>query len=445
MNKVSLSRLFLHIGLSLVLLGLSYSFFITPPSAEAAPLCVNTTGTGGCYTDLATAVAAASSGDTISIDAGTYATTGSQLVIDKNLTISGAGAGSTVIVPGGSTGSSGDARGWFLITSGTFNLSNLTLDGSGFSIHQAMRFNGGSGSVSNITIQNIVYSKYIGFGIASYSNVSVTGSTFQNIERVGVIFFGTGVTNAIYSGNTYVGNGAGDYVNYGVEFGGGAVGTVSGSSFSNIYGVAVSDGSESGGILATTYYGGGTSATITGNAFENNSYGIIVGYDTADTSTANASNNCFINNSILGFASNGASGLTLNGANNWWNSATGPVVDGTNGVSPDVPFTPFLTAAPAFCGGPVAGNTGDFPNIGMVKISVEQAQPAYDSAGGSIIRHNGGHELWLPHDYDSNGFDTYVVTETMMVDGRLWVGMWLGSQTYGWVPIDMVTIIYDPS
>lgn len=61
------------------------------------------------------------------------------------------------------------------------------------------------------------------------------------------------------------------------------------------------------------------------------------------------------------------------------------------------------------------------------------------------VSFNGGQELWLPHDYDMNGFDTYVVTETMTVDGRIWVGMWLGTQSYGWVPLDMVTIIYDPS
>lgn len=137
-------------------------------------------------------------------------------------------------------------------------------------------------------------------------------------------------------------------------------------------------------MLVTTFFGGGTAVTVTGNTFENNSYGIVGGYDAADISVVNATNNCFINNG-LGFGSSGAVGMTLNATDNWWNSATGPVVDGPNGVSSDVVYTPFLITAPVFCGGSVVPHAGDFPNIGMVKISVEQAQPAYDSAGGSII------------------------------------------------------------
>ncbi len=440
-------KLALRLSLCLAVIVFSYSFIITPPSAEAAPLCVNTTGTGGCYTDLVTAIGAASSGDTISIAAGTYTTTGSQVVIDKSLTITGAGAGSTIIMPTANTGGSGDGQAWILVTTGgVLNLSNVTIDGTGYSIFRAIIVNGGSSTINNIAMQNIRHtSQYLGLGISvqGTSSASVTNSTFNNIGRIGAHFRGPGVTGT-FSGNTYVGKGSGDFLDYGVEFGGGAVGTVSGNSFSNIYGVAASDGSTSAGMLVTTYFGGGTNVTVTNNVFENNSNGIAGGYDLADTSVVNASGNCFINNG-LGFVSSGALGMTLNAANNWWNSVTGPIVDGFNGVNSDVVYMPFLTAPPAICGGPVAGNSGDFPNIGMVKISVEQAQPAYDSAGGSIIRHNGGHELWLPHDYDGNGFDTYVVTETMMVDGRLWVGMWLGSQTYGWVPLDLVTVIYDPS
>ncbi len=79
-------------------------------------------------------------------------------------------------------------------------------------------------------------------------------------------------------------------------------------------------------------------------------------------------------------------------------------------------------------------------NAGMIQISTSQAQPVYEDAGGGLVRVE-GQELWLPHDFDGNGFDTYLVQSTQEVDGRTWVEISLADKYPNvWVPLDMVTI-----
>jgi hypothetical protein len=80
------------------------------------------------------------------------------------------------------------------------------------------------------------------------------------------------------------------------------------------------------------------------------------------------------------------------------------------------------------------------PNLGLIMITAAQAQPVYQSAAGELIRVNGA-DLWLPTDADNSGFDTYVVADVEHVDGRHWVGIFLGSEDWGWVPLDEVTPI----
>ncbi|MEZ4686939.1 MAG: hypothetical protein R3B47_12995 [Bacteroidia bacterium] len=96
------------------------------------------------YTNLQDAITDAStlSGYFIEVAAGTYPEVG-QIVIDKNLTIHGAGCGNTVFTPTANTGSSGDSRGWWLVNPGIeFHLSNVTLDGSGYLVWQGIRQRG---------------------------------------------------------------------------------------------------------------------------------------------------------------------------------------------------------------------------------------------------------------------------------------------------------------
>lgn len=130
-----------------------------------------------------------------------------------------------------------------------------------------------------------------------------------------------GVTNAIITGNTYTGKGDGDWLDYGVEVGGGAGATITNNNISNNTGVASSDSSTSAGILVTVYYGSGTTATITGNTLTGNSTGLAVGYDSADASAVTAEYNRFIDNEFNIVATSAT--VETDASPNWFGSISG--------------------------------------------------------------------------------------------------------------------------
>lgn len=321
------------------LLALSMALGIIRP-ASAATLCVNPSGTDGCHTTLQAAIAAASSGDVINVAAGTYNETG-QIVIDKDLSIIGADAATTIITPTGNTGTSGDARGWFLVNSGvTFNLSNVTLDGSGHQIFAAL-YSHGPGTIENNIVKNMRYQQYLGFGFMFYDAgaVTVRNNTASNIERVGYYFNGT--TNAVVDSNTYTGKGDGDWLDYGVEVEKGAVVEIMNNTITNCTGVASSDGSTSAGMLMTTYFAPGATANVHDNTFQDNYIGIAVGYDGTDTSSCTANDNYFSGNDYAISSTN----PVVNAEGNWYGDASGPSGVGLPGtgdaVEGNVDFRPW--------------------------------------------------------------------------------------------------------
>ena len=334
-------------GLYIVRPGTPLAFFDIAEFTEAFPVHNVTQDT--YFSTIQAAIAAAVAGDTINVAPGEYVEVG-QIVINKNLTIVGADKATTIIKPAQNTGSVADERAWFLVNSGVeFNLSNVTLDGAGYQIHQAIRTHG-SGTIDNNIIKNMYYTKYIGFGIAVYDGTAViSNNTFTDIERVFVHVYGVNPTQTHVINNVFTGAGAGDKVQYAIEVGGGGNALIENNTISNFRAVAVSDGSGSAGILVTTYYATGTKATILDNTITNNLTGVYVGYDENDTSDVQIEGNTLTNNDgqVVSTA------RAVDASPNWWGSIAGP---GASQIVGPVTFVPWCgDAACSFLVYPMVG------------------------------------------------------------------------------------------
>ena len=304
----------------------------------------------GCdYPTLQEAIEAAGFGDRISVAAGTYSEIG-QIVIDKDLTIQGAGLGQTIFRPAADTGSSGDSRGWWLVTPGVlFDLGDVTLDGSGFKVYQGIRHRG-EGLVQRVALENLQFNpsgpEYAGSGVVAFGSgpVDVFSSTFQDIGRTGILYFGTGVSGSIASGNTYVGKGLGHWLDYGIEVGNGASVDILGNTFSNNRSLEAVE-ADSAGVLITTYFGSGTQALVAGNTFLGSDYGLAVGFGASDTSMVLAHRNYFAGNSRGVYSS----GPVVDARHSFWGDSTGPShtshpAGRGDSVSDPVDFIPYLSA-----------------------------------------------------------------------------------------------------
>jgi hypothetical protein len=325
---------------------------------------------------------------TIYLAPGTYPE-GPQVVIDKDVTIIGDSKNTVTIVPTANTGSVGDPRGWFLVQDGnTFNLSEVTLDGSGYNVYQAIR-SAGAGTVDNTIIKNISYSTYVGLAAAVFGNYNMTFSNnvFENIQRVGVLFFGTGLTGSEFSGNTYTGKGDGDWLDYAVEIGAGAVVDILGNTISGNTGVASSDGSTSAGILVTTYYGTGSTANCDGNDISDCSAGIAIGYDASDASTVVLTDNTFVNNDY-GVTTTASTGISLTAYGNYFSNTVNATDDagGTwdDGVSQGNCWSDFTTNTnypTSYLVGGSAGAVDSHPNTGECGVGFDVTELTYDCSG----------------------------------------------------------------
>ncbi|MCP3902333.1 MAG: right-handed parallel beta-helix repeat-containing protein [Planctomycetes bacterium] len=248
---------------------------------------------------------------------------GAQIVVSKTITL--IGDGTQVIRPVASTGGSGDARGWFLVPPGSsITVRDLVFDGAGFQVYQAFRVSGEGGTFIGCTFRNINFQQYIGLAMAVFGNGPgiVVDCTFENIERIGALFFGAGAVGCVYEGNTYTGKGDGDFLDYAVEFGAGATGWIRNNTIVDCRGIATSDGSTSCGSLATTFFGAGTNVQIIGNRYLDNAVGVGVGFGVADTTIATATCNVIVGNGT-GMTTT-SSTIVSNGEDNWWGDPTGP-------------------------------------------------------------------------------------------------------------------------
>ena len=291
-----------------ILLVIAMLLVMLPTMALAAStISVRTTA------ELNTAISSYSAGDTIFLYNGNYGL--DQALLFDDLTMVGESEDGVVLTPTAGTASSGDASGWiFVDETASLNISNLTMDGTGFAIFRAIYANG-TVVAENVTIKNISHHLYVGFGISLYqdaglpaaANLTVLNVTMSNIERVGIHAKG----NTTVDGFNYTGKGAIDCLDYAMEIGTISTSTaftvsVTNATITDCLGVA-SDGSGSAGLYANTYFYSHPSygdnhtpmltVTMDGINFFNCSVGLYIGYSDAvdECSDTTISNSNFFN------------------------------------------------------------------------------------------------------------------------------------------------------
>lgn len=337
-------------------------------------------------------VATVDADGTVLVLAGDYVTP-SQVAIDRNLSVVGEDRTTTVIGLDFDTGSSGDSRGWFLVSDGvTFNLSNVTIDGNGQNVYQAIRTTG-SGLVENVAFNNILFNEsgpnYSGVAIAAFgasSDVDVLDSTFTNIGRVGVLYYGSGTTGT-FAGNAYTGKGAGDWLDYALDISAGATVDVFDNTITGNLGVASSDGSTSAGIVVSTYFGGGTSADIHNNFITGNTTGVFVGYAATDSSEVTIFENDLSGNTTAV----DSTAPVVDASGNWFGTTDEATVAGL--VNGPVDITPYLASGDVDA--MTDGFQGDFSDLyvtdeGEQSGTTGRVQEAVDLVSGSTVHINDG-------------------------------------------------------
>ncbi|WP_435015981.1 beta strand repeat-containing protein [Tundrisphaera sp. TA3] len=241
--------------------------------------------------------------NTAKVHAGTYLE--DPIQIAKTFSIIGQAALRTdvVIRPTTDTGGDRSSNGGFIrvLPAQTFNVSNVTFDGTGRQVLQTIQQNG-SGVIDNTLFQNLRYGPNEGRTVEVRSgtgNVSVTNSRFQNVGRIGVEFSANGATGLIDS-NTYVGKGNVQGIDYGFQVSGGSTVTISRNNISDTTAVA-DDLSSSAGIFVLSYNNGGAQSvvTITDNVITRATTGIVVGFQPGDTSRAKITGNTIDNSTTV--------------------------------------------------------------------------------------------------------------------------------------------------
>jgi hypothetical protein len=175
-------------------------FIVTVPADNA--LCVGMSP--NCYTDIQAAINAASNGDVITIWAGTYNPT-TTINVNKEITIQGAGAATTIIDASGMPATS---YGMY-VTASNVTISGITLQnapGYGMKIAGISPVRISNVSVSNVIVKDSARSNidFNGVNNISVSNVTATGTPYG----VGIaVTDGIGGTfsNITTSGNAWAG------------------------------------------------------------------------------------------------------------------------------------------------------------------------------------------------------------------------------------------------
>jgi VCBS repeat-containing protein len=274
------------------------------------------------FDDLETAVLYAQDGQHIRMAAGNIALEGpgphdGKVIVDKNITIEGAGKLATTLSASTSIANAqlSSAAAMIVVADGhTVDFSNFTVNGNDrgggdVDVSTGILFDGGNGSATNMRFTNIgadVGDEPRGTGLVAWAGaqVSVTNSDFDQNERRGLAAFDP-VTHVTISGSTFTAKTGQDEVgtfpgtvDYGVQASDGALVDISGSTFTNFS--ASENGFGSAGVLVAPVGGGTSTVNLNaGNTFTNNSVAVSVGFNATDTDIVHFNNPITVNSSVL--------------------------------------------------------------------------------------------------------------------------------------------------
>ena len=294
----------LTFGLGVMLALLSFFLFSSGSSHAAATIHVDSAnacpGAGTLadpYCTIQLGVNAAAASDTVSVRPGTYV---NPVDIDSRSNISVVGDDkSTVIMKPTSTVCWGLAYGCGrraairIVNSTGINVSNITLDMDTVKANNTFGFLvwDSTGSVANNILKNnsisdaaggyyeiMMYVRAPGYTDASRANVVVTGNTFLEAGRVGVVTHG--YVAATIQSNTFTKT-LNDF-GYAVEMGSESTGTINSNTISGYDTPALSDGSASAGIYVENAFTSASPAVIknvsvVGNEIYGSQFGMWIG------------------------------------------------------------------------------------------------------------------------------------------------------------------------
>ena len=241
--------------------------------------------------------------------------------------------------------------------------------------------------------------------------MTVSNNTFNGIGREG-IFAKYSTTHAIITGNTYIGKGSGNFLDYGIELSSGATASISNNTITGNIGIASVDNSTSAGIIVTSNTPYAASATITNCTLTGNTEGITVGIEASDASIVTATNNNVSGSALNGIANYGTTNI-VNAINNYWggNGPKGGLYTGNTGstVSANVSFIPWWcsvemnSACPPLDPGMIMMNT----TTGEQYTAAELPEALSDAVSGQTLYIAEGTVSGTTYNY--NGKTVYII------------------------------------
>ncbi len=245
--------------------------FVTPPIQMAPSGAAATWNVPGDFATIQAAVTGATSGDIIMVGAGTYP---EAILIDgKNLTITGAGAGSSFIT-GSATVTEYIVK---MINSAVVDFSGFTIDGTGLNVNYGIfAYTGVDGDIHDNVVKSIKPPGVGGLAIRRQEcYIDVTNNDVFDFGRIGIYTRDDVIGNndtGVISGNTVTALGGldPDRLSYGISVYSGNP-TVTNNDVSGcISGVNVSSWLSAGLDVWT-----GSTSVISNNTFDNCEFGIV--------------------------------------------------------------------------------------------------------------------------------------------------------------------------